>query len=120
MSGCVDPLADAITVLRSVKIENPSARPDTEDAQIRVDLALSYLAMISSDDGSGLLTDLIVNGDGYIVRDPAVIALLERVVRCHGCDALRFKHPDGNDAACPWCGSNSSTFLSPATGKEPE
>jgi hypothetical protein len=45
-SACVDPLGDAITVLSNVRIENPSARPDTEDAANRVALALDYLRMI--------------------------------------------------------------------------
>lgn len=43
---CTDPLRDAITVLENVKIEDPSARPDTEDAANRVTLALSYLRMV--------------------------------------------------------------------------
>jgi hypothetical protein len=56
---CVDPLADARTVLQNVRIENPSARPDTEDAANRVALALRYLDMayfglgVSTDDGTG-------------------------------------------------------------------
>lgn len=45
-SRCTDPLADAITVLSHVKIENPSDRRDTEDAANRVALALSYLRML--------------------------------------------------------------------------
>lgn len=59
MSRTVDPLGDARTVLQRVHIENPSARPDTEDAAMRVALALRYLAMayhglgIASDDGTG-------------------------------------------------------------------
>jgi hypothetical protein len=40
-----DPLADAITVLENVRIEMPSARPDTEDAHNRVNLALEYLRL---------------------------------------------------------------------------
>ena len=47
-SRCLDPLADAITVLSNVKIENPSDRVDTEDASNRVALALDYLAMIGT------------------------------------------------------------------------
>lgn len=42
---CTDPLSDAITVLEHVCIQMPSARPDTEDAQNRVNLALEYLRM---------------------------------------------------------------------------
>lgn len=30
--ACVDPLDDAITVLSRIRIDNPSARADTEDA----------------------------------------------------------------------------------------
>lgn len=43
---CTDPLGDAITVLEHVRIEMPSARPDTEDAANRVNLALDYLRMV--------------------------------------------------------------------------
>jgi hypothetical protein len=45
VSATTDPLGDAITVLVNVRIENPSARPDTEDAQNRVALALEYLRL---------------------------------------------------------------------------
>lgn len=45
-NSCVDPLGDAITVLENVRIEDPSARTDTEDAQNRVNLALEYLRMV--------------------------------------------------------------------------
>jgi hypothetical protein len=54
-----DPLADAITVLENVRIENPSERRDTEDAANRVATALIYLRMayhgygVVADDGTG-------------------------------------------------------------------
>lgn len=41
-----EPLGDAITVLEAVNITDPSARPDTEDAHNRVNLALAYLRMV--------------------------------------------------------------------------
>lgn len=41
-----DPLEAAITVLSHVKIEEPSSRMDTEDAAMRVALALDYLRMV--------------------------------------------------------------------------
>lgn len=47
----------------------------------------------------------------YVIRDQDVIDLVRRVVRCHGCGGLRVKHADGKGAMCPWCGSNSATFL---------
>ncbi|MDE2100524.1 MAG: hypothetical protein KGL39_24990 [Patescibacteria group bacterium] len=45
MARSTNPLADAITVLKHVANENPPERPDTEDAQNRVALAIGYLRM---------------------------------------------------------------------------
>lgn len=44
------------------------------------------------------------------------IALMKLVVRCLGCGRLRVKYPDGHDAMCPWCHSNSSVFLDAEAG----
>jgi hypothetical protein len=43
-----DLLGSAITVLENVNLEDPSARMDTEDAHMRVNLALDYLRMIGT------------------------------------------------------------------------
>jgi hypothetical protein len=45
ITRCVDPLGDARKALLGVKINDPSARPDTEDAANRVALAIEYLRM---------------------------------------------------------------------------
>jgi hypothetical protein len=80
--ACTDPLGDAITVLENVKLEDPSARMDTEDAQMRVNLALDYLRMI----GTHRALALVEYARQRSVREDVVEALdeLEGLVKPRG------------------------------------
>lgn len=81
--------------------------------RVRAAMKASFLSSTASPSGDPV--------SEYVIRDPEVIDLMRRVVRCHGCGGLRVKHADGKGAMCPWCGSNSATFLDgpPANSTEP-
>ncbi len=90
---CVDPLGDAITVLENVRIEMPSARRDTEDAQNRVNLALEYLRMIGTHRALALVEYARQRSD----RPDVIEALdeLELLVKPHETPAPRYIDPSG-------------------------
>ena len=87
MAPTTDPLGDAITVLENVRIEMPSARRDTEDAQNRVNLALEYLRMIGTIRGQALVEYARQRSN----RPDVIEALdeLEKLVRFREAPAIR-------------------------------